>query len=98
MLSSFLYTLLKLSKTTSPNKPFDYDCVMYLYAGIFLKKNGASIPLKNCKESQYTVNYLYSVYIITCINGKKMPYSLENPRFLHLCSFGDLVQMLTIYD
>ena len=27
MLSSSLYTILKLSKTTSPNKLFDYDCV-----------------------------------------------------------------------
>ena len=27
MLSSSLYTMLKLSKTTSPNKLFDYDCV-----------------------------------------------------------------------
>ena len=27
MLSSSLYTMLKLSKTTSPNKLFDYDCL-----------------------------------------------------------------------
>ena len=27
ILSSSLYTMLKLSKTTSPNKLFDYDCV-----------------------------------------------------------------------
>ena len=27
MLSSFLYTMLKPSKTTYPNKLFDYDCV-----------------------------------------------------------------------
>ena len=31
MLSSSLHTLLKLSKTTSPNKLFDNDCVT-LYA------------------------------------------------------------------
>ena len=27
MLSSSLFTMLKLSKTTSPNKLFDYDCI-----------------------------------------------------------------------
>ena len=32
MLSSFLYTMLTPSKTTSPNKLFDYDCVT-LYIG-----------------------------------------------------------------
>ena len=32
MLSSFLFTTLKPTETTSPNKPFDYDCVMlYLH-------------------------------------------------------------------
>ena len=32
MLSSSLDTLLKVSKTTSPQKPFAYDCVtLYLY-------------------------------------------------------------------
>ena len=34
MLSSSLYTILKLSKTTSPNKLFDYECVT-LYTTLF---------------------------------------------------------------
>ena len=33
MLSSSRYTMLKLSKTTSPDKLFDHDCVtLYVYA------------------------------------------------------------------
>ena len=37
ILSSSLYTLLKSSKTTSPNKLFDYDCVT-LYCIFFLNR------------------------------------------------------------
>ena len=37
MLSSSLSTMLKLSKTTSPKKPFDYDCVtLFIYIGLYL--------------------------------------------------------------
>ena len=32
MLSSSLYTMLNLTKTTSPNKLFDYDCItLYIH-------------------------------------------------------------------
>ena len=47
MLSSSLYTLLKLSETTSPNELFDYDCVT-LYTELtkmkIIVKKQANLP------------------------------------------------------
>ena len=45
MLSSALYTMLKPSKTTSPNRLFDYDCVtLYYFTWIGVAGSRVEVP------------------------------------------------------
>ena len=73
MLSSFLHTMLKPSKTTSPNKLFDYDLVtLYVTYSIFFSLNEIiqninlyqDLPIfdrKNC-QSRVSQKHIY-IYI-----------------------------------
>ena len=55
MLSPSLYTntMLKLSKTTSPNKLFDNDCIT-LYLGLF-----AWSPIDPAIMDKYSLQFMY---------------------------------------
>ena len=52
MLSSSRYTMLKLSKTTSPQKLFDYDCITLNVCQSLLLCSSMAVKIKYIREDE----------------------------------------------
>ena len=104
MMSSYLDTLLKVSKTTSPQKLFDYDCILLYIKNFFLIQNELKLKTYIDKKKENVPENTPSIMLrnsasnpcltVMMQKGQNSPTSFNNLKerlynfFLRCCRSG----------